>query len=117
MIHTCRGLAIASFPGLSTVQFLSLTVCKIEAEGLTTGTQGVDMEGWCPTIVNHKLYVDQSTEQAAVLTFSGFSVGCCIERRLSVTNLSLENNFSENNFSELKLVTDNLLSSCIDTVF
>ena len=27
-------------------------------------------------------------------TFSGFSVGCCIERRLSVTNLSSENNFA-----------------------
>ena len=28
-------------------------------------------------------------------TFSGFSVGCCIERRLSVTNLSSENNFAD----------------------
>ena len=28
-------------------------------------------------------------------TFSGFSVGCCIERRLSVTNLSSENNFGD----------------------
>ena len=65
-------------------------------------------------------------------SFSGFSVGCCInEEMLSVTNLSLENNmpaiqlnaplvtfalmvtgvFSRNGsklFSKLKLVTDNL---------
>ena len=27
-------------------------------------------------------------------SFSGFSVGCCIERRLSVTNFSSENNFA-----------------------
>ena len=69
MIHTCCGLAIASFPGLPTVQFLSLTVCKIEAEGLTTGTKRVDMEWRCLIIVFMLISIE-STEQAAVLTLS-----------------------------------------------
>ena len=35
------------------------------------------------------------TANGTNISFSGFSVGCCIERRLSVTNLSSENNFAD----------------------
>ena len=75
---------------------------------------------------------DPAHQDKFLISFSGFSVGCCINR-LSVTNLSSENNSTDVStecsshqgesersvkccfalaklFSELKLVTDNLLS-------
>ena len=42
-----------------------------------------------------KFLIVKVTRRTASYPFSGFSVGCCIERRLSVTNLSLENNFAD----------------------
>ena len=41
--------------------------------------------------------LSENYKTKSILLFSGFSVGCCINREkvISVTNLSLENNFAD----------------------